>query len=98
MACFTLLADFDKDGWITTWAFWQNIAYGSVMAWLVIYRLTTGDDRRRVKWVMWYSSALLLWEFLSLFTGLSIDNEYAVAVAFGLLAVLCMALVLWRMR
>jgi hypothetical protein len=98
MAAFALIADFDRDAWVTAWAIWQNLAYGSVLAWWSIYRLTTGNDRARVKWVTWYSTSLLAWEITALFTGLSIDNEYAVAVAFGLLAILCVALTLWRMR
>lgn len=101
MILFTLTADFGdgvsppsaaQDAWITCWAIWQNIAYGSFMAFLSIFFLTR---IRQFLWVTVYTGCLLAWELTALFTGLSIDNTYAVAVAFGLLAILCILLTVY---
>lgn len=96
MICFTLLADFDRTAWVNAWAIWQNIAYGSFLAWLSLYSVLKGAEQQRVKWVMYYSGVLLLWELTAMITGWSIDNEFAVAVAFGLLAVVCLILAFRR--
>lgn len=92
MILFTLAADFDKDSWVTAWAIWQNIAYGSFLAFLSIFLLTR---IRQFLWVTVYTGCLLSWELTALLTGFSIDNTYAVAVAFGLLAILCILLTVY---
>jgi hypothetical protein len=89
MILFTLAMDPDDDTWFIVWALWQNLAYGSFLAFLSIFMLTR---IRQFLWVTIYTGALLAWEITSLFTGLSIDNTYAVAMAFGLLAILCILL------
>lgn len=95
MVTFTLLADFDKSVWCKIWALWQNIAYGSVLGFGSLFYTLRGENRELVRWVYYYTVVLLLWEISSLITGLSINNEWAVAVAFGWMAILAGYLSLW---
>ena len=88
MAVFTLAADFGTDLWDGIWAFWQNICYGSVLAWGSLYQELKGEKKSFVRPVYNYSVLLLIWEFTALFTGWSIDNELAVRIFFGITAIL----------
>lgn len=88
-AVITFFADFDDPVWVTGWGLWQNLAYGSALGFYCLYRVTKYP---RLKWVTGFSLILFGWQVSAIFTGLSINNVYAVAVAFGLLAVLCLIL------
>jgi len=95
MAVFTLLADFNSPLWISIWAVWHNLAYGSVLGFGSLFYTLKGKNRELVRWMYYYSLFLLLWELSSFLTGLSINNEWAVAIAFGVIAVLVGYLSLW---
>ena len=94
MAIILLKADFDDPTWVAAWGIWTIIAGGSFLSFFCLYNVTR---YKGLKWVTFYTGGLLAWELSALITGLSINNEYAVAVAFGLLAILCIALT-WRYR
>lgn len=96
MFTFTCVAEFGTVLWDSIWGFWQNIAYGSTLAWWCLYCNVRGEIRLIVKPVFYYSLLLLGWEFLSLFTGLSINNTAAVAIFFGITAILIGYIALWR--
>lgn len=88
MLTFTTFADFDSEVWVRVWAIWQNAAYGSCLAWASLFYALKGKEREVVRWLFYYSAVLFIWEIASFWTGLSIDNEYAVAIVFGILAVM----------
>lgn len=96
MLTFTCVAEFGTPFWDRLWAFWQNIAYGSVLAWRSLYFRTKGEERLMVKPIYFYSVALLIWEFTALFSNLSIDNTAAVAIFFGIAAIIIGYIALWR--
>lgn len=87
MFAFTWMAEFGTPFWDTLWAKWQNLAYGSTLAWWALYEKCIGRERRMIKPIALYSTALLGWELSSLLTGLSIDNTVAVSLFFGATAI-----------
>ena len=96
MFTFTCVAEFGTPLWDKIWAFWQNIAYGSVLAWWSLYERTRGKEKLVIKPVFYYSVALLIWETTALITNLSIDNTTAVAIFFGITAIVIGYVALWR--
>lgn len=56
---------------------------------------------RAVYWILLFSIIRLIWEIFSSITGVSINNEKAVAVLFLILAIICLVILLsesikWR--
>lgn len=96
MFAFTWLAEFGTPLWDEIWAKWQNLCYGSALAWWALYEKCRGEERKMVKPVAIYSTLLLGWEISSLITGLSIDNTVAVALFFGATAIIIGYISLWR--
>lgn len=96
MFVFTWLANFGTPFWDRLWAIWQNVCYGSALAWWCLYEKCKGEERLMVRPVAWYSLALCIWEFTALVTGWSIDSVGAVALFFGATACIIGYVALWR--
>lgn len=92
---FTLLADFGLETealsqeqilWNIVFRLWQQLGYGSVLAWGTLYFNLKSFDRSKVQWVFIFSISLSIWQVISLFTGWQINDHWA--SVFGFCAVM----------
>lgn len=84
MLTFTLFAVFTNTAWENTYYIWDSLFGQGVLSWYLIYKLS--NKRELVAPMIALSIFLFIWEFVSMFTGLYVNNSIAVA-SFFLLAI-----------
>lgn len=58
------------------------VKFTDLMVWVSFYNILKGETRNLVRWLMLFSAIRFLWEPVSYFTGLSVNNQWAVAALF----------------
>lgn len=82
---FYFAATFDTRLW--DWAYYLWDKGFAVLVWYAIYRLS---KERVVIPVLVFSILRLIWEIISYFTGVSVNNTRAIAIGFVLLCAICL--------
>lgn len=77
---FSSLAAFDASGWVYAYAIWDKLK--DVLLLYAFFDLCNKPYKKIVKPVLWLLSIRLVWEFVSIVTGLSINNNIVVAILF----------------
>lgn len=84
---FYLAATFDTRLWDWTYYLWDKSFGGGVAVWYAIYALSR--DRVAIP-VLVFSIIRLIWEIISYFTGVSVNNTKYIAIGFVVLCVICL--------
>lgn len=61
---------------------WNNIAYGSILGFLCLYKIGNKKVKSTVLPVLIFSCVMFVWEIVSLVTGIHINNKWADLAAF----------------
>jgi hypothetical protein len=78
---FATCAAVDPTGaWFDSYFIWQSLFDGSVFAWIVTYNYVPKREKKIVRWPMYLSVILFVWEIVSAVTGININNHIAVFV------------------
>jgi hypothetical protein len=80
--------------WLYYW--WATFCGGSFLSWTVIYVLMPLPHRHNVASIVLFSAIRFLWDVISYFSGLSINNGQVVAFLFLILIVVMSVLTLKR--
>lgn len=90
---FTTLADFGfasekltdaQMAWNIGFAVWQQVGYGSILAWLVLFKKLKSFERSKVLPVLIFSIATGIWQTLCIFTGWDqVNNKWAIWIFFS---------------
>ncbi len=75
-------ADFGTTGWDGAYFLWDTFCKGSVLCWWCLLRYGPYEVKKCVYPVLLFSIIRLLWEILSLCTGIHINDEMPVMVLF----------------
>ena len=75
---------------------WQSISEAGLLVWTALYSIGNRFVRNKVKWVMLLSGLKFAWEIISLCTGVTINNSFAVMVLFSLITILVAYFTFWQ--
>lgn len=75
---------------------WQSISEAGLLVWMTIYSIGSKFVRNKVKWVLLFSALKFIWEIVSLCTGITINNSWAVMVVFCLLVAIVAYFTFWQ--
>jgi uncharacterized Tic20 family protein len=81
LLAFYVLARFGVDVWDWGYYIWDKAAGGSVLVWWALMK-SNNRYRKQIKMVLMFSMLRFVWEVVSFFTGLSVNNVVAVSVLF----------------
>ena len=82
---FYSVAVFELPKWAFIYYSWDKLLDGGVFAWAALYDLSKQPIRPVIKPIFLFSVIRFLWEVVSYFTGVSINNEWVVALLFLIL-------------
>lgn len=82
---YTLAVD-NIPAWRGSYYLWDKMCGGGWLLWYVIY--INCKERQIVAPVLWFSVIRFIWEIVSLITGITVSNEWAIAIMFIILVAL----------
>lgn len=93
---FYVYALFGTKAWDIAYFAWAKVADCGILAWSVIYFNSEGVRKRMVQPLFIFSFVRLAADIQSYFTGVGVNNEFAVALIFLILIVVTGVLVFMR--
>lgn len=77
---FCLFALFDQPIWVSIYAIWRSLFGASLFGWYALYKIS--GRRELIAPMIMFAGLVFVWEIISIFTGLYINNEPVVALFF----------------
>lgn len=84
---FYTYATFDSEYWPIVYFAWAKIADCGILAWIVIYYTSNKLTKKIIRPLVAFSFIRLAIDIQSFFTGIGVNNEWLVALAFLLLTI-----------